>query len=366
MSEEADPGLDTTSADTAVAESPAQDASTGGASAAESSSQEANPAENGSLADSAEVKNQQAKQPDARPDVLQNAVPKEGVDDWKKRHDGQFQSAQRLSREKKELESKVAEYQQQLQTFQQQFQGIDPRTVQEWKQQQQVASLPVWHPKNPGAEAFNRALSIRDFYNSEYDAEADPEAKARILSRFHQRVPAQMRQQIQDFDEQQKQERLQMARDPQGYIQGQVKSLVQQEIDSFRDKTVRSYQETMNAQQELSGLQQQFPEMNNLENLQKIAALVRQGIPTATAFHATRADVLSAQISQARTSKASADEKERLLTGRATISRDAAVTPKVNIWDEAEKLRKAQNIPSGDRRMMKIYDDLRRKHNIKE
>lgn len=365
MSDEADPGLDTTSADTAVADSPSPDASTGGASAAESSSQEANPAENGSLADSAEVKNQDdaAK---ARPEVQQPAVQKEGADDWKKRHDGQFQANQRLSREKKELESRVAEFQQQLQSFQQQFQGVDPRAVQEWKQQQEKASLPVWNPKHPEHEGFRNVLNKYQFFNELYDGQTNPEIREALKTQFYATVSQADRQRIAQFEEHGRQEKLRLQMDPQGYIQNQVKSLVQQEINSFRENTVRSYQETMNAQQELQSLQKQFPEMNTLENLQKIASLVQQGIPTATAFHATRADVLAAQISQARTSKASADEKERLLTGRATISRDPAVTPKVNIWDEAEKIRKSRNIPSGDARMMKIFDELRRKHNIKE
>lgn len=361
MSDEADPGLETTGAETAVADSPAQDASTGGASADQDSAKAGTPTENGSLADGAEVKNQQAEAaPD--PKVKQEVVP----DDWKKRHDGQFQANQRLSREKRELEAQAQQFQQQLAELKNQFQGFTPELAQKLRAQHETAALPVWNPKHPEHEGFQKTLAKYQFFQELYNSEQDPAVKESLAKRFQAMVPASERQRISQFEDYDRQERMRMSMDPRGYIHGLAKSLVQEEINSFRENTVKNYQETVSAQQELSGLKQRYPEVATTENLTKVYNLVQQGYPTAAAFHAVRADLLEAKISTATTAKASADEKERLLTGRAAISRDAAVAPKVDLYTEATKIARSRNIPPGDKRFLGIFDELRRKHNIKE
>lgn len=368
MSEAADPGSDTIATGTAVADSPNADASTGGTSADQGSANAATPAENGkpSLADGNEVNQQQATPPVAQATSGSQVQPNVVTEDWKKRYDGQFQSFQRISREKKELESQLEQHRQQLAQVQQQFQGITPDLLQKVRLQQETASLPVWNPKHPEHDGFRSTLAKYQFFNELYSAEADPELKKALASRFQAMVPASERAKIAQFEEYQNQERLRMSMDPQGYIQRQVQDQIRQEIEQFRTNTVRSYQETVNAQSELANLQRQYPQVATAENLPKVHALVQQGYPLAAAFHAVRADLLEQQISGAKNAKASADEKERLLTQQATISRDAAVTPKVDLYAEATKVAKAKNIPPGDKRFLGILDDLRRKHNIKE
>lgn len=369
MLDEAESGIDTAAEDTAViADSPSQADSTGGASAATDTTKVDAPAEaEGSLADSAEVQPNQKSTAKAeeRPDG-QPAQAAQPADDWKKRYDGQYQASQRISREKKELEGRLASFQSEMESLKKQYTGVNPQEVQQWRQQQEAQSLPVWNPKHPEHQSFQSAHQKFQFFNDLVNAQSDPAVREAITKQFQASVSPQDRQRINMFIEHGERERVRMQMDPQGYIQSQVQSLVEREISKFRDNTVQSYQESVNARTELAGLQQKYPELATAEHLTKIMELVQQGAPMSAAFHAVRADILEKRISGANVAKASAEEKERLLTQSASISRDPAISSKVDLWAEAEKIRKAKHIPSGDKRMMTIYDDLRRKHNIKE
>lgn len=340
-------------------------ASTVGTSPDTGSAQAGTPADDGSasLKSETETKTQATDQVrTTQPAAGVPAAPAKPVEDWKKRHDGQFQANQRLTQERKQLDERLKALEQQYAPFQK----VPQEELTQFLQAREKANLPVWNPQHQEHEGFRAALTKYELFNEIYDSETDPEVKTRLMQRFHQAVPQAMRQQIAAFQDHGRRERLRMEMDPERYIHDRVEKMVAQKITEFRDNTVGGYQQNLQAQHEVTTLMQKYPDIaNDQAQLQKVSQYFQAGNPMNVAFLMVRNELLEGRVSGADTARKSVEEKERLLTQKASISRDPAMSTKVDLHAEAVKVMRQRSIPAGDPRYLDIQDELRRKYNIK-
>ena len=361
---ETDTDIDTGSTDTASADTQSDAAPSGAdSSAVVDSAEAANPAaigDAGSLASGAEATEQQtntlAAPTQAKPE------------DWKRRHDGQFQANQRLSQEKKLLQQQFEQVQAEMRQLREQLTGIDPNEVRTWKEHREKSAKPIWHPENPEHQRFLRAKATHDHYvRLAQRAAGDPERVKWINEQYDQDLPGEDQAMIQKFLDHGRQEELRMRMDPQGYLREQVAALIDEKINGFQQSTVGNYREVLQARSTLQETLTKYPELNKPEILRRAHELVGQGRDMTDALRDIRMELLEKRLSSADVAKKSIEEKERLLSSNASISRDPAVNANIDVFEEAEKIAAERKIKNPwDPRFMRIVDEVRRKHNIKD
>lgn len=286
-------------------------------------------------------------------------------EDWKKRHDGQFQANQRLTLERKQALERAEAFEAELKGLKAKLEGLDLQKVRDFQQHQQATANPVWHPQHPDNAKFQRALDTHNYY-VRLAHRAPPEQREWINQQYEADVSAADRQAIQQFRDHGQQELLRLQQNPEGYLQERVAKMVEQKIQEFQQSTVGNYRANMEARSELSELLQKYPELNAPEHMQRAYHMVAQGIPMPSALREIRMEILDKRLSVADQAKRSVEEKERLLQANSSISRDPAVNANVNIYEEAKKIAEQRKIKNPwDPRFMRILDDLNRKYQIK-
>lgn len=287
-------------------------------------------------------------------------------EDWKRRHDGQFQANQRLSAEKKQLEAQAQQFQRELQELKQQLQGVDLNKVRSWQEHQQKSANPIWHPKHPEHQRFLKAKSKHDFYVG-LAQRAPAEQREWINAQYNADLSAEDQRMIQEHLDTGRQELARLQMDPTGYMQERIDKLVDEKIKAFQQETVGSYRQNLEARNTLQQTLTKYPELNKPDVLQRAMQMVGEGRDMTDALRDIRMEMLERRLSGAETHQRSVEERERLLTNNASISRDQAATQTIDVFAEANKIAKARGITNPfDARYMRVVDELRKKHNIKE
>jgi hypothetical protein len=300
-----------------------------------------------------------------------NAAPKQTAqpqktEDWKRRHDGQLQANQRLSGEKKRLEEERQQLQARLQEFEQKLNGIDLQKVRSFQEHQQKAANPIWHPSNPEHARFQEAKRKHDFYVGLTQRSA-PEDRAKINEWYNADLSADDQAMIQKFTDHGRQEQMRFQMDPEGYLRERLDKLVDQKLNGFQEKTVGSYRQNLEERQRLGETLQKYPELNKPEVLQRAMQMVGEGRDMHDALRDIRMEFLEQRLSGVDKARRSVEEKERLLQGNNSISRDPAASTHFDLFAEAKKLAIQRGITNpSDARFMRVVDELRKKHNIKD
>ncbi len=347
-----DTTTEATSTDTDVtgtSQEGSQDAtsSAGGTSTAETSAQAATSSDPGQASLTTDTETKTTETPVTTKEKAPSTTQALPAENWQEKQ----QMAERLKALEQQYEPYAKVPQDELKQF------LDTRSK---------ANLPAWNPQHQDHEAFRNALTKYELFNELYDSEPDPEVKTRLMQRFHSAVPQQMRQQIAAFQEHGRRERMRMEMDPEGYLNQRLDKMVDQKIAKFRDTTVGSYQENLQAKQEVTDLLSRHPDIaKSPEEMRKVYDLFSKGIPMPMAFLQVRNAQLEQQVTGIDLARKSVEEKERLLTSRASISRDPAVSTKVDLHQETVKIMRQRNIPAGDSRYLSIQDEVRRKYNSK-
>lgn len=362
---ETDTDIDSDSTDTAHADTSSDAAPSGADSTAVVDSAEAaNPTavgDAGSLASGAEATEQTNEQTQKQPVQAQKPV------DWKKSHDGQFQANQRLVAEKKQLLQQFEQTQAEIKQLREQMSGVDVNQVRSFKEHQEKSANPIWHPQNPEHARFQQAKQTHDYYVRMLQRAETPEQKAWINQQYDADVPAEDQKVIQQFLDHGRREMARMQMDPVGYMQERMDKLMDEKIQKFQQSTVGSYREQLQAKDTLGQTLQKYPELNRPEHLQRAMQMVNDGRDMSDALRDIRMELLEKRLSGADIAKKSVEEKERLLSNNASISRDPAVNQNIDVFAEANKIAKARNVKNPwDPRFMRIVDEVRRKYNIKE
>lgn len=283
-------------------------------------------------------------------------------EDWKKRHDGQFQANLRLSQELKQLKQQFEQAQQQSQ----QFAGYDPQKWQQFVQTQRSAGMPIWHPEHAEHSRFQDLLRTADYHERIVARAGTPEEREWALRNYAHDVGPEDRKLLQQFKQSGTQELQKLQMNPVGYLHQQVLPLLQQELQKWQSNTVQSYQQAQQGRGQVEQWIKENQQLATQENLQKAYDLIGKGWSFEAAAAKVERDIYHARLSQAELKERSAEEKHRLLQANASVDRDPAANTKINLFEETKKVAKQRGITNPtDPRLLKITDELRKKHNIK-
>ncbi len=361
---ETETDIDSSATDTANADTQSDAAPSGSDSSAPvDSAQAGNPeavGDAGSLASGAETTEQttSAQKP---PDKAQKPV------DWKKSHDGQLQANQRLSAEKKQLQQQHEQAMAEMKQLREQLGGIDLNHVRSFKEHQEKAANPIWHPQNPEHARFQEVKALHDFHVRQLQRAQTDEQKAFVNAQYDADLTAEDQQMIQKFLDHGRRENARMQMDPVGYMQERLDKLMDEKIQKFQQTTVGSYRDQVRERTALQSTLQKYPELNRPEILSRAMEMVNEGRDMHDALRDIRMELLEKRLSGSDIAKKSIEERERLLSSNASISRDPAVNTNIDVFAEAKKVAQARGIKNPwDSRFMGIVDELRRKYNLKD
>ncbi len=358
----AEPSIETDVTGTSQEGSQDATSSTGGTSTGETSASAATSTEDGQASLTTDTETTQTTDTAAKEKPPSAQAKPAATENWKERYDGQTRAAQRLLSEKRQMEERLKALEQQYEPYAK----VPKDELTKFLEDRSKVNLPAWNPQHQDHEAFRNAFTKYELFNELYDSESDPEVKTRLLQRFHQAVPQQMRQQIAAFQEHGRRERMRQEMDPEGYLQSKLDKMVDEKIAKFRDTTVGNYQENQQATQQVHDLLQKHPDIAaSPEEMKKVYELFSKGTSMPMAFLMVRNASLEQRVSGVDLARKSVEEKERLLTSKASISRDPAVSTKVDLHAETVKIMRQRNIPAGDKRYLDIQDEVRRKYNSK-
>jgi hypothetical protein len=240
-----------------------------------------------------------------------------------------------------------------------QYDGIKPEDVRAWKAAQETAqksSLPRWSPTHPEHERFKGLRERYQFAKSLIDR-AKPEdreaRKAELAANFH---PDELKT-LEDWKAHEADFTSRLASDPEGTLS----QMMDQRIAQANEQREQRAQHQQKVDTAVGGW---FDDPSNRMVIQSqkefMQGALAEGIPWAVVRReATIRHLMSERESGQRTVQ-SAEEKERLLRGNASVSRDANTRsqPAGDLYDRAKKIARDRGIPPGDGRFMNILDEL--------
>lgn len=337
---------DTSSAATAVSETPAQEASA-------SPAQESQTSESTDATSTGEAGNDAP--PDAgadgsNPSLTPPTPSKSPVHDWQKRHKD-------LEREFQRRTQQLKQYQNQLR----QYEGIDPGAIRQWQEQQahaQRASLPQWDPSHPENSKFTALQERWSFGNKFLTAHQQHPAFEDMRNNMLAQFSPQERQQMQSWSQHQQAEIARFASNPAAHQEMIRKEAAQ----VFQGEFQRLQQESQERAQAESHVDGWFKNPANKAVIANYGQAMFQALQQGQPWHIVQRDAeiahYRAQLGKGNQTVAAAEEQRRLAKGNATITRDPATSPKADLYQEAVKLAKERGIQPGTPSFMPIIHEV--------
>lgn len=269
--------------------------------------------------------------------------PQESEESFKKRYAD-------LRRREQEITRQNQQYQAQLQ----QFQGVDPNAVRAWQQAQmrtQQEQLPVWNRQNPNNPRFQQTQAKWAAYKEAINRAQTPEQKAAIRDTLGATFTPDEVQQVQSWENHQREFQANFASDPAGTIAHIVDQRVQQAI----------HQHTQRAQAEQS-VGQWFSDQANQAIVQRYGQQMMAALQTNSwemvknyFVNQARLDGLQTRVGEAQKAETAAKEQQRLLQGQAAVTRDPKVEKKV----DPMKVAKQRGIQPGTDEYWDLLHELK-------
>lgn len=239
---------------------------------------------------------------------------------------------------------------QQVQQYQQRYQGIDPNSVRQWQEAQQRAQqerLPAWNRNNPQNPRFRDTLRRFDDYRNAMGRAQTPEQKEVLRQTIGQSFSQDDVQTIQAWENHQREFQANFAADPAGTIADIVAQTVRQEIAQSQkmaeaEQTVGKW---FNDPANKAIVDRYGPQMMELMQRGNDWRFVSQYFT-----QKAQVDGLQSRVGEADKAVTAANERDRLLKGAAAVTRD----PKPQTVVDPVKIAKQRGIAPGS----EAYYDL--------
>lgn len=273
---------------------------------------------------------------------------------WKKLHDSQAAANRRLGQQHQE-------YLRKLQEYEQRYSGVDPSAIAQWKEAQaraQREGLPAWDPRNPNAHRFQALLDGYGRLHQQYQSAQSPEDRDRIRNLIAQSYSQEEQQQIAGWFNHQKEFQARLAQgDPR-----LLAEMVDQRVNQILHQQQQWHRETQTVEAWFNDKKNQELATNyGQEMLSQIQAGQPWDVVRERFELRAQLDELRSKVGAAETRSKSAEAKEQLLKGKATVSRDPVVSKPVDIMTEARRIARERGYRPGDPRIMTITRELEAK-----
>ena len=223
------------------------------------------------------------------------------------------------------MRSEYGTLKQKIEQYQKQYDGIDPQTVQTWKQAQERAKqeqLPKWHQKHPEAPRFKQQYQEYTRLAGLFQRAKSDEAKAEIGAELEQ-FPAEVRQQFQEFNNHRRTVHERIAEEMTGY------NSLEEMIADKASRVVQEQQERAKAEQNVD---QWFDSPANQPLVEyardAMTEALNEGVPLpyvqAMAKMRYELDALRSRVTQSDGTVVAAQARTQAAKANAAITRDTA------------------------------------------
>ncbi len=246
----------------------------------------------------------------------------------------------------------------QLHQYRQQYDGVDAKTVKEWRSAQQLAeqrNLPAWDRRNPAHQGFQQTLSQFKTYQSAMAKADTPEKKALLQETMGSMFTQDQAQQIKAWDDHRGQFTEQFAMDPRGTIADIIRSEMRAEIENERAE-VQANDEVngwMTADENQPVVQKYGQQMLDALKQGNQWPFVRQ-----MALDRARLEGLQSRVGTADKTTAHARAQSDLRKKETVVTKDGRIKPQRDIAAEALRIGKEKGWSSNDGRYIDLLEKL--------
>lgn len=261
----------------------------------------------------------ETKSPDAQPEA----------DSYKARWSETRKSFEKELAERQRYQQQAEQFQRELQALKQQFQGIQPQEVEQYRKTQE---LPVWDERNPNHANFLELRRLYDHYEEDMRAAPDDATRQWLSQRMSQSIGPEGAKTLRSWRDYVRRQEWERQTDPANYyrklIQKEAQPVIQQQLQNVS----QTYQSVQSAQAEVQKWMAESKEVATPDNIKAVLGLMEKGMPFAQAADRVERDHYRSKVSAAAQDKASAEERQRLLEGNAagTIARNPQTAKKVD------------------------------------
>lgn len=264
--------------------------------------------------ESANADSQQAT-PDATPLDTETAKPAQDPElTYKQRYADTQRAWQRDKAERDQLKQELANHQRELEQVRQQFKGIQPQEIEQYRAQ---AKVPVWDETSDGHQAFLELRRTYDHYEQDMRAAPDDATKQWLSQQMSQRIGPEGAKTLREWQTDVRRQEWERQTNPAAYYRKLIQKEAQPVIQQSLHNVSQTYQNTQSAQQEVQKWMKDNAEVANPQNIQAVLSLMEKGTEFSVAAARVERDHYRSLVSGANKAKQSAEEKERLLQGNA-------------------------------------------------
>lgn len=259
----------------------------------------------------------------ASPETPEPITP-EAFANLKKQYAGSTRSWQQEQARAKQLEQELQQLRDQFKPFQ----GIDQAKLQQFQQSQGVQMWDSSHPKH--AEFLDLRRTAEHYHRLIANA-GTPETKDWLLGQMQEQLGEDGLKTLQNWKKDVQQQQWELQNNPREYYRKLIQAEAKPVVQNHLQQVSQTFQETEAAKQQAASWMKDNPAAT-AENIQSVMKLLEQGMRFEQASMQVERDYWKSQISKANDAKSSAEEKERLLSGKAasTVLRNPQTDKRVD------------------------------------
>lgn len=276
---------------------------------------------------------------------------------WRKRYEGQTLSYNKLRREYETDRRRL-----------QDFHGVDPAQVRAYNEAQakaKDADLPKWHPKNPQAPHFQETKSAWTRFRTAYNNEQDQSVREVLRSKLDTMFSPEDQAELRKWEDHKASFSESFAADPESSMEQVFEKMFTRKMAEERSETeakssvgdwFSKNSDVVKDPEDASYMEQQLLSGKTWEVASELTQL----------RHENR--IMRGQLSGAERAQASAQAKDSLLKGNASVTRDRAVSTSISkndLYNKAQEVARSQGIKGNDPRFMTIVSDLAAEYAVK-
>jgi hypothetical protein len=236
----------------------------------------------------------------------------------------------RTTQENQALKQQFTQLQQELHEMRQQFAGVKPEEVNDFRSSR---ALKPWDPQSPDHQSFKETVAQLRQHERVMARVTDPEMRKALNDAALEEFGPDRLKTIEAWRADVRNPEYERQLNPRAYLQKMIREESQPVVRETLQSSNQQYQQALQGKQAAESWMAN-KEVATQENVQKVLKYMSEHkMPFDVASAIVERDHFKSQVSNAHKAKQSAEEKERLLQGNASgaVSRNPSASKKLNV-----------------------------------
>jgi hypothetical protein len=249
--------------------------------------------------------------------------------DYKARFVGAQKSWQQERDRAASFQQQLAQYQKRLESYEQQYQGIQPQDIEAFRASQ---SVKMWDSQHQQHQQFLELRRAHDHYTNLLNRAPDDQTKQWLAQQMRDEVGPEGIKTLRDWQADVRRQEWERQNNPEAFYRKLIQKEAQPVIRESLQNVSQTYQQTEQARGEVQKWIKDNQTIANPESIKQILTHMESGMPFQLASSIVERDYWKSQSTDAMKAKQSAEEKERLLQGNAAapIARNPKASKRVD------------------------------------